>query len=89
MDKNHVQSQLKQILIDDLFIEVPEEMIKDDDSIGTDLGLDSIGFVELATIIRERFGIRVEEADITSGVFATIGSLTEWITSMVEAKCAS
>ncbi len=78
---DEVQKRLKRILIDDLFIEVPEDQIKPDNSITTDLGLDSIGFVELATIVRERFNISIDDKDLTSGHFATIQSLSEYILS--------
>jgi acyl carrier protein len=76
-----VEQQLKRILVEDLFCEVPEDEIKPDNSIATDLGLDSIGFVEFATIIRERFNIEIDDKDLTSGHFATIKSLSEFILS--------
>lgn len=81
MSINNVQNQIKRILIDELFIEIPIEKIKEDDSIGTDLGLDSVGFVELAAIIRERFNIPVKEGELTSGAFTTIKSLSTYIAS--------
>ena len=89
MNQNDVKTELKRILIDDLFIEVPEDMIKDDDTIGTDLGLDSIGFVEFATIISERMSIPIQESDITSGSFTTISTLADFVVSSAEAKMAS
>ncbi len=76
---NDLQRQVKKILTDDLFIEVAEEEMKEDDSIGTDLGLDSVGFVELATIIGERYDITVDDTDLTSGSFATIKSLCDFV----------
>ncbi len=89
IDTTDLQNQLKKILTDELFIEVPIEEINEDDSIGTSLGLDSIGFVELGTIIRERFNISVEESDLTSGAFATIKSVCEFIAGTTTASTES
>ena len=87
MNTDDAKTMLKKIMIDELFIEIPEAKIKDDDAIGTDLGLDSVGYVELATILRERLGVPIKESDVTSGAFATIGSLAEFIVSSSEMKC--
>jgi len=65
---SEIQKQLTRILVDDLFCEVPEDKIAADNSIAHDLGLDSVGLVEL-------------DKDLTSGHFATIKSLSEYIVS--------
>ena len=88
MDIKEVQGVLKKILVDSLFIEIPEDEITEEDSIGTDLGLDSVGFVELATIIREKYKIEIKEQELTSGAFATIKSLSEFIVARVSEKIA-
>lgn len=78
---NEIQKQLTKILVDDLFCEVPEDKISEDNSIAHDLGLDSVGLVELGTIVKERFNIEIQDKDLTSGHFATIKSLSEYIVS--------
>lgn len=79
MDKQAVIQQLKTILSEDLFVAVPPDAMKETDSIAIDLGLDSVGFVELATIVGEKFQIAVEEAAVTDGQFATLESIYAYI----------
>lgn len=79
MDKQAVIQQLKTILSEDLFVAVPPDAMKETDSIAIDLGLDSVGFVELATIVGEKFQIVVEEAAVTDGQFATLESICAYI----------
>lgn len=46
--------------------------------------LDSLAVLELVVELEQRFGIVVEDEDVTADVFATLASLTEF----VEAKLA-
>ena len=43
--------------------------------------LDSLAVLELVTALEERFGIDVDESEITGEVFETLGSLTEFVES--------
>lgn len=47
--------------------------------------LDSMSVVALVTALEERFGFIVEDGDITSDIFATLGDLVDF----VEAKASS
>ena len=53
--------------------------ITETQSIANDLGVDSVGFVELATLIGERFNVSFEESELTDGGFATLGALYELV----------
>jgi acyl carrier protein len=41
--------------------------------------LDSLGVVELAVALENRFGIEVDDEDVTGEVFATIGGLADFV----------
>jgi acyl carrier protein len=43
--------------------------------------LDSLAVVELITVIEERFGFTVDDADVTADVFETLGSLAAFVES--------
>lgn len=79
MDRTQVIDQLKRVLVDDLFVAVPIDQIRETDEIGSDLGLDSIGFTELATIVGEMFKIEVSDEDITQSHFATLGTIADFV----------
>jgi acyl carrier protein len=42
--------------------------------------LDSMAVAELIAAIEDRFGFQVDDADITSDVFETLGTLTAYVT---------
>ena len=64
-DKETIVKELKKILVEDLFVSIPEGEIKLEDSLSSDLGVDSVGWVELVTILEEKYGIEItgDEAD--------------------------
>jgi acyl carrier protein len=79
MENKGILDQLRKILVDDLFVAVPAEEIKETDELGPRLGLDSIGFIELAVIVSNRYKIKAAEADVAQGHFATLGRLCAFI----------
>ncbi len=46
--------------------------------------LDSMAVVSLITGIEERFGIVIEDDEIDGSVFATVGSLSDFVASKLE-----
>jgi acyl carrier protein len=81
MERSELQDQLRKILVDDLFVAVPPEEIQPQDELGPKLGLDSIGFIELATIVSDRYHIKADENDVAEGHFATLDRLCNFILS--------
>lgn len=45
--------------------------------------LDSLGVVELAVALEERFGISIDDEDVTGEVFETVGSLADFVGARV------
>ncbi|HYX90155.1 MAG TPA: acyl carrier protein [Myxococcaceae bacterium] len=81
MERSELLDQLRKILVDDLFVAVPAEEIQPQDELGPKLGLDSIGFIELATIVSDRYKIKADENDVAEGHFATLDRLCNLILS--------
>jgi acyl carrier protein len=74
-----IENSLRDILIEDLFVEVEKNKILETYSLRQDLGIDSLGFVELKEQVEKRFGIVISEDDFTPENFSTILSLTSLI----------
>jgi len=70
---------LRDILLEDLFIERDRDKILPTDSLRSDFGVDSLGFVELKAQVEIRFGIVISDDDFTPENFATISSLASLI----------
>jgi len=74
-----VEDCLRDILIEHLFVEFDKDKILPTASLREDLGLDSLGFVELKDQVDKRFGIAISEDEFTPENFSTISSLTRLI----------
>ena len=74
-----VEDCLREILIEDLSVEFEKHRILPAASFRQDLGIDSLGFVELKTQIERRFSIDISDDDFTPENFSTIASLASLI----------
>jgi acyl carrier protein len=80
-DRNQIVSDLKRILTQDLFVAIPESEIRLNDSLADDLGIDSVGFVELVTLVEEKYGIEIDSRDANSESLRTLDALSGFILS--------
>lgn len=71
-----IEDCLRDILIEDLFVEFEKDRILPSYSFRQDLGIDSLGFVELREQVEKRFGIVISDDDFTPENFANISTLT-------------
>lgn len=76
---NIIEDDLKDILIQDLFVEMTKDKILPSLHLRRDLGVDSLGFVELRTQIEQRFGVRITDDEFTPENFSTLSTLASLI----------
>ena len=74
-----IEDCVRDILIEDLFVEFEKDKTLPTYSFRQDLGVDSLGFVELREQVEKRFSIVISDDDFTPENFATISSLTSLI----------
>jgi acyl carrier protein len=74
-----IEDRLRDILVEDLFVEFGKDRILAAASLRQDLGIDSLGFIELKTQVEKRFSIAISEDEFTPENFSTISSLTSLI----------
>ncbi|GHF18058.1 MULTISPECIES: acyl carrier protein [Streptomyces] len=70
---------IKDILVTKLYVESSPDEIALDDHFHRDLGVDSLGFVELRYQVEEKFGISVSDDDFNPENFMSIGTLVAYI----------
>lgn len=70
-----IEDRLKDILLEDLFVEIDRDKILPTHSLRQDIGIDSLGFVELKTQAESRFGISISDDDFTPENFSTLSTL--------------
>ncbi|MFF1444528.1 acyl carrier protein [Streptomyces sp. NPDC058295] len=77
-----LEATLKEILVEDLFLDVPTERIGDDDGLQDVLGLDSLGFVELRAQCEQRFGVAITDAEFTPLHFHSVRTVANLVRTL-------
>jgi len=83
--KAEITTELKKLLAEDLFVEIPIEKMRDTDSLNTDLGIDSVGHIELISILEERYGVKID-LKAAAAEMTTIGSTVDFVWKTVHAE---
>ncbi len=76
--KEMITAELKKMLAEDLFVEVPIEEMKDSDSLSTELGVDSVGQIEFVSLLEERYNLKIDLKQ-SAAEFKTIGSTADYV----------
>lgn len=77
--REDVVRELRNILADDLLVELPAESIGEADGLQSVVGLDSLGFIELRVACEQHFGVEISDADFTSENFRSLGVLADLV----------
>src|SRR5690242_8784217 len=77
--KEQINKDIKKILVEDLFVDIPLEELKDSDALSADIGLDSVAHIELFSIVEDRYGVKVNVEQGANENYRTIQSLTDYI----------
>lgn len=81
-----IKSKLKEIIVEDLSVNISPDQIRDDISLYEDgIGLDSISIVNFIVTIEKKFDMKFGENEITARLFSNINSLAEFIENKVKA----
>ena len=86
IDGAQIISDLKKILVEDLFVDIPLEEIKENDSLTIDIGLDSVGLIELVTIVQDKYDLHINIEQDVSDHFRNLQSLSKFIESRISRK---
>jgi acyl carrier protein len=81
LSHQEIQDAIKRLLVDDL--QADSDAIAGADSatglLGRGVGLDSVEALRLGLGLERTFDIRIPDADLTAALFATLGTLTEYV----------
>jgi acyl carrier protein len=80
MDRDRVRSEVKQLLVTGLRLQIPVAEIADDVPIfGEGLGLDSIDALELVVLVEEQFRVSIPDEDVGRKALASVNALVDFI----------
>lgn len=67
-----LEEALKDFIIESLFIDLPRESILNDMALGTEVGVDSLGFTEIVAYLDDAWGVKISDSEFTPENFRTI-----------------
>jgi acyl carrier protein len=77
---------VRQLLVQELFVEVPADKIALDDGLQSEVGLDSVAFIELRVLCEERFDIEIADEDFRPENFSSVRRIAELIQRLQNEK---
>jgi acyl carrier protein len=81
-----MQDDIRSVLADTLQLGARAKALDSDSALlGSLPELDSMAVVAVITALEERFGIVVDDDEITADTFATLGTLTAFVTDKIKA----
>lgn len=79
MDNTTIESKLKQMIVDRLFLSVAPEDIQTDASLIDAYGVDSVCLLELVVGLEEAFGVIIEDGDFDVRNFVSVAALRDFV----------
>ena len=80
MNKSKVVDQIKELIADELDVNLSVAEIGENDSFFEDgLGLDSVEIIEFITILEDRFKIQFSDMDLTKEMFRSISTIADFV----------
>ncbi len=81
MDGSSIKTKIKEIIIGITHSSDDVEDIEDEDFLIDDLGIDSLGMINLVQRLQKQFDIEIPESDVTLQNFKSIELLGDYIES--------
>jgi acyl carrier protein len=88
LSADQVVTDIKHILVEELFIDIPKDELKDDDLLSNGIGLDSVGLLELIAIVEEKYAITVERRNDNEGTL-TLAQFARYVAERANVRRAS
>jgi len=86
---NEITERLKQIIADDLDIDVRLESIRDDMGLMEDgIGLDSVALMEFISIVEDEFGFAFSDDELGMAPFESLRVLSEFVAAKIAVTTA-
>lgn len=85
MASEAMKHEIKELLVERLFLRVKPEEIPDDASLMETLGIDSVALFELVVGLEDVYGITFDEQEFRLSLFQNVDSIADFVESKQEA----
>ncbi len=79
MADDQLRQQLKEMIVERLFLDVDPAQIGDDEDLMESYEIDSVNLFEIVVGMEEQFEISFEDDDFSVDLFATVSSLADFV----------
>ncbi len=79
MSDQQLKQQIKEMIVERLFLDADPNAIADDENLMENYEIDSVNLFEIVVGLEEQFEISFEDEDFSVDLFATIDSLAEYV----------
>lgn len=80
MNEDHpLEQELKQLIVERLFLKVAPEDIGDEDPLMDTYGVDSVQLFEIVVGLEEVYGITMEDEEFDLALFANVKSIADFV----------
>lgn len=84
MNISEIESRIKTMVIDHLFLKVTPDELSPEASLIDDYGVDSVALLELVVGLEEEFGIVVDDGDFEISNFSSVAALTDFVAKRLD-----
>jgi len=74
-----LKQQLKNMIVERLFLKVAPEDIKDEENLMDEYNIDSVNLFEIIVGLEDEFGIELAEEDFNVATFSTVDSIAAFV----------
>lgn len=85
MTETPIETRIKHMMVDRLFMKVAPDEIEDDKSLVDHYDVDSVSLLELVVGIEEEFGVTVEDEEFDVDHFQTVAALATFVRTKLDA----
>jgi acyl carrier protein len=83
-EEKRIEDQLKQMIVERLFLQMAPEEIQDEDALTEKLGIDSVQLFEIVVGCEEVFGITFEDTGFSAELFKDVASIAAAVRKKLE-----
>ena len=79
MSDQQLKQQIKEMIVERLFLDADPSAMGDDENLMENYGINSVNLFEIVVGLEEQFEISFEDEDFSVDLFANVNSLAEFV----------